>query len=34
MLAMVAGMFVRFIQNIHPADPMAAYEALRDLSPP
>jgi hypothetical protein len=30
MLGMVAGMFGRFIQNIDEADPMAAYEALRD----
>jgi hypothetical protein len=29
-LGMVAGMFGRFIQNINEADPMAAYEALRD----
>jgi hypothetical protein len=30
MLGMVAGMFGRFVQNIHDADPMAAYQALRD----
>jgi hypothetical protein len=30
MLAMVAGMFGRFIQSNHEADPMAAYEALRE----